>query len=85
LIVSTISVTEDVKEALLKIAAELQMKLGRRVDLNDAIRYLLRTRVKHPVLLDNACRPIPGFEDAYKELRKERMRDEERTRRKLGL
>jgi predicted CopG family antitoxin len=83
--VSTISVTEDVKEALLKIAAELQMKLGRRVDLNDAIRYLLRTHVKRPVFLDEACRPIPGFEDAYKELRKERMGDEERTRRKLGL
>jgi hypothetical protein len=38
---TTISVTENVKRALLKIASELQSKLGRRVDLNEAIRYLL--------------------------------------------
>jgi hypothetical protein len=40
-IMTTISVTEDVKEALLKVVSELQLKLGRRVDLNEAIRYLL--------------------------------------------
>jgi predicted CopG family antitoxin len=74
---STISVTEDVKEALLKIASELQLKLGRRVDLNEAIRYLLTKGIKRPDLLEKACRPISGFEDAYKELRKERMKDEE--------
>jgi predicted CopG family antitoxin len=74
---NTISVTEDVKEALLKIASELQLKLGRRVDLNEAIRYLLTKGIKRPDLLEKACRPISGFEDAYKELRKERMKDEE--------
>jgi len=35
------SVTEDIKEALLKVASKLQIKLGMRVDLNEAIRYLL--------------------------------------------
>jgi KaiC/GvpD/RAD55 family RecA-like ATPase len=70
---TTISVTEDVKEALLKVAAELQMKLGRRVDLNEAIRYLL-TRNKRPDLLEEACRPAPGFEKAYRELVRERWR-----------
>jgi len=74
---NTISVTEDVKEALLKIASELQLKLGRRVDLNEAIRYLLTKGIKRPDLLEKACRPISGFEDAYKELRKERMKDKE--------
>lgn len=82
---STISVTEDVKEALLKIASELQLKLGRRVDLNEAIRYLLTKGIKRPELLEQACRPIAGFDDAYKELRKERMEDEERARRKYSL
>ncbi|MGC8932766.1 MAG: VapB-type antitoxin [Candidatus Methanodesulfokora sp.] len=82
---TTISVTEDVKEALLKIASELQLKLGRRVDLNEAIRYLLTRGKKDPNLLEEACRPIPGFELAYKELMEERRRDEERTRRKYGF
>jgi len=81
---TTISVTEDVKEALLKVAAELQMKLGRRVDLNEAIRYLL-TRDKRPDLLEEACRPVPGFEEAYRELVRERWKDEERARWKYGF
>lgn len=69
---------------MLKVAAELQMKLGRRVDLNEAIRYLL-TRDKRPDLLEEACRPVPGFEEAYRELVKERRKDEERARRKYGF
>jgi predicted CopG family antitoxin len=81
---TTISVTEDVKEALLKVAAELQMKLGKRVDLNEAIRYLL-TRNKRPDLLEEACRPVPGFEEAYRELVRERWKDEERARWKYGF
>lgn len=81
---STIAVTEDVKKALLKIASELQLKWGRRVDLNDAIRYLITRGVKRPDLLERACQPVPGFEDAYKEMREERMRDEERINRKFS-
>ena len=81
---TTISVTEDVKEALLKVAAELQMKLGKRVDLNEAIRYLL-TRNKRPDLLEEACRPVPGFDEAYRELVWERWKDEEGARRKYGF
>ena len=38
---TTISVTDDVKEKLLKIASELQIKLGRRVDLNEAVQFLI--------------------------------------------
>ena len=46
IIMSTISVTENVKESLLKVALELQLKLGRRIDLNEAIRYLLTKGIK---------------------------------------
>lgn len=81
---TTISVTEDVKEALLKVASELQIKLGRRVDLNEAIRYLL-TRSKRSDLLEEACKPALGFEEAYRELIEERGRDEERAGRKYSL
>ena len=45
---TTISVTDDVKEKLLKVASELQIKLGRRVDLNDALRFLVEQREKKP-------------------------------------
>jgi len=81
---TTISVTEDVKEALLRVASELQMKMGRRVDLNEAIRYLL-SRNKRPDLLEEACKPAPGFEEAYRELVEGRREDEERARRKYGF
>jgi len=80
-IMTTISVTEDVKEALLKVASELQLKLGRGVDLNEAIRYLLTRGKKDPNLLEEACKPIPEFELAYRELIEERRKDEGRARR----
>ncbi len=81
---STISVTEDVKEALLEIALELQIRWGRRVNLNKAIRYLISRSVKRPELLDKACKPIGGFGEAYKELKEERRKDEERAFRKFS-
>jgi len=81
---TTISVTDDVKEALLRVASELQLKLGRRVDLNEAIRYLL-IRKKRPDLLEEACRPVPGFEGAYRELLEGRKKDEERAHGKYGV
>ena len=36
----TIKISKESKEELLRIAAELQAREGRRVDLDDAIRYL---------------------------------------------
>jgi len=38
-----IKVTEDVRERLVKLAGELQAKTGKRVTLNDVIKYLLDT------------------------------------------
>jgi predicted CopG family antitoxin len=78
---STIWVKEDVKEELLRYASELQLKLGHRVDFNEAIRRLLHSRRRNRELLERACEPLPGFEEAYKELREERRRDEERSER----
>ena len=72
----TISVSEDVKRELLKFASELQMKLGRRVDFDEAIRFLLMyRRKKNPRLLIEAC-TSGDVEDALKELYKERKVDE---------
>jgi len=81
---TTISVTDDVKEKLLRTASQLQIKLGRRVDLNEAIRFLLSEKEKKPQLLDEACRPMPRVEEALEELYLERKLDEERLERKVS-
>lgn len=82
---TTISVTDEVKEKLLKKSSELQIKFGRRVDLNEAIDYLISHSDKRPDLLERACRPVSGFESAYRELIEERRKDEERARRRYGV
>ena len=81
---TTISVTEDVKEKLLKVASELQIKMGRRVDLNDALRFLVDQREKNPRLLEEACSPITGVKEALEELESERKIDDERLERKIS-
>ena len=75
-IMTTIMVRDEVKKDLLKYATELQLKLGHRVDYNEAIKHLLMERRKHPALLIEACKPIPGAEEARAELLAERRRDE---------
>jgi hypothetical protein len=81
---TTISVTEEVKQKLLKIASKLQIKLGRRVDLDEALQYLLSEREKKPWLLEKACKPLSGGEEMLDELYRERKFDEERLKRKVG-
>lgn len=81
---TTISVTEDVKQKLLKVAAELQLKLGRRIDLNEALSFLVDQREKNPALLAEACRPAHGAASAIEELQKERKLDETRLERKIS-
>jgi len=80
----TISVTEDVKEKLLRVASELQNKMGRRVDLNDALRFLVDQREKNPRLLEEACSPIIEVKEALEELESERKIDNERLERKIS-
>lgn len=80
----SISVTDDVREELLILASKLQLMLGRRVDFNDAIRYLLLKESRKPELLERATKPVGGFRKAYGELIRERRRDERLSRRKYG-
>jgi predicted CopG family antitoxin len=81
---TTISVTEDVKQKLLKVASELQLKLGHRVDLNEALSFLVDQREKNIQLLEEACKPVIGVKEALEELQTERKRDEDRLERKIG-
>jgi len=83
---TTISVTEDVKRRLLRVTSELQLKLKRRVDFNEAIRFLLVQRQeKRPHLLMEACKSTIGADEALKELATERKRDEEKAERYLSV
>ena len=81
---TTISVSEDVKKKLLKVASELQIKRGRRVDLNEALNFLVDQRGKNPELLEEACKPISGAAEAIEELKSEQKVDETRLERKIS-
>ncbi|RLE98963.1 MAG: hypothetical protein DRJ63_06665 [Thermoprotei archaeon] len=79
-----IRVSESTKKELIRFIARLEAKLGRRVSMDEAIRFLLFSRVKRPELLEIACSPING-ENLVEELYEERRKDEERVKRKYGL
>jgi len=81
---TTISVSEDVKEKLLRVASELQIKLGRRVDLNEALSFLVDQSKRNPQLLEEACSPMSGAKEAIQELERERKVDETRLERKIS-
>ncbi len=83
---SVIRVSKSTKMELLRYASELQIRLGRRVDFDEAIAWLLReARRRRPELLLRACSPIEGAEGVLGELYEERRRDEERAKRKYGV
>jgi hypothetical protein len=80
---TTISVT-DVKQKLLEVASELQIKLGHRVDLNEALRFLVDQRENNLHLLEEACKPVAGAKEAIEELQKEQKLDETRLEKKIS-
>ncbi len=76
---TTIAIKDETKRELLKVAAELQMKLGRRVDFDETIRVLLQQRKKkNPHLLIEACTPTNDTETMLEELRDERRKGEQK-------
>ena len=83
-VMTTISVSEDIKKKLLRVASELQIKRGRRVDLNEALNFLVDQRAKNPQLLEEACEPMLGAKEAIEELKRERKIDESRLERKIS-
>jgi hypothetical protein len=81
---STIKVSKETKNSLTKVAARLQEKSGKRVDLDEAIQHLLsasnQSEEKKPELLDKIFGSVPQL--SVKDLRSERRLDEQRFRRK---
>ncbi|HZY94111.1 MAG TPA: hypothetical protein VFE98_04520 [Candidatus Bathyarchaeia archaeon] len=85
---ATISIDESTRKKLLSIAADLQKEYGERVDFDRVIDYLTESyESKKPRLeyWDQFTKGISGvkFEDAYRELMRERRRDERSLQRKL--
>jgi len=86
LTMSVIRVSKNTKIELLRYASELQIKLGRKVDFDEAIAHLLKeARKKRPELLMEACSPIKEAEELISELYRERGLDEGRAKRKYGI
>ena len=78
---TTITVSERLREELVRLAAELQMKVGRKVDYEDVIRYLIGRHRKNAKLLEDACASVAvRAEDVRKELRRGRAEDRRRER-----
>ena len=48
LVSTTIKVSKSTKERLVRVAAKLQKRYGRRVSLDEAIRYLLKLEERKP-------------------------------------
>lgn len=79
---ATIRISKLTKEMLTRVAARLQEKYGRRVDLDEAIRYLLGLEERRPELLESVVGSVPSL--SVEELYEERRKDEERARRRYG-
>jgi len=76
---TTITVSDSLRAQLVKLAAELQMRLGRKVDYEDVIRHLISKNRKDPKLLREACAPtgVP-VREFRAELRRGRAEDRRR-------
>jgi predicted CopG family antitoxin len=73
---TTITISERTRRELLKVAAELQARRGRKTDYEDVIEYLLAKTRRNPDLLRRATSPkgIP-ISDLHRLLEKGRAED----------
>ena len=83
---TTITISDRTRRELLKVAAELQSKLGKKIDYEDVIEYLLVKTRRNPELLKIATAPkgVPSSElqKLLKEGRSEDRRHEEELERR---
>ena len=79
----TIKVSKLTKVLLVKYAARLQERLGRKVSFDEALRHLLVSRNKKPELLAEVLGSVPGL--SSEEVFRERRLDEERRAKGLRL
>ncbi len=77
---TTIRIDEEIKEDLLKIAAQLQIIRKEKVNYNTAIKYLIEQfrKRKDAIKFREACKKVENvhINDVLQELYSERMKDE---------
>ena len=83
---TTVTISDATRRELLKIAAELQAKRGKKIDYEEVIEYLIQKSSRNPALFRAATSPkgasSEGLQEALKEGRAEdRQREEELERR----
>ncbi len=80
---TTVSISDELRRELLKVAAELQAKIGEKVDYDRVIRYILSKAMRNEASLRQACAPVTVTRaEVRKEIRKGRSED---RRRELAL
>jgi len=76
---TTITVSESLRAELVRLAAELQLKLGRKVDYEDVIRHLIGRNRRNADLLREACSKTRMRAEEFRaELRRGRAEDHRR-------
>ena len=76
---TTITISDDLKRELLKVAAQLQASSGQKVDYDDVLRFLVSKATRNLDLFRQACSPT-GVSSA--ELRKQLQKGREEDKRK---
>lgn len=75
----TLQVSEDTKIKLMKLAAKLQLKYGRKISIDEAIRYLFRLLRNEELLLSfYGCLKEEKIEEAQRLLKELRLEEEKR-------
>ncbi len=54
---TTITISEDLKRELLRVAAQLQASRGEKIDYDDVLRFLVRKATRNMDLFIQACSP----------------------------
>ncbi len=77
---TTITIDDETRDALLEIAAKLQIKIKKKVDYNTAIKYLIskELKTKDQTKLMKACGKVNGINarEVIYELYNERKKDD---------
>jgi hypothetical protein len=84
IIMTTIAISETTRKELLRFASELQIKLGRKVNYDEALKHILfHNKSLKPDLLKEACKEHPEVNEIILSLYEERKRDEVKYERYL--
>jgi len=76
---TTITISDDLKRELLKVAAQLRATRGQKIDYDDVLRFLVSKATRNLELFRQACSPT-GVSSA--ELRKQLRKGREEDKRK---